>query len=99
YRALGHSFVKDTCTKKKAVLAKFPKEIQDFANVFLQMQIKRDDADYNPQMETAFKSAVLTDISIAEVAIDSDQPPLSGPGGMLVEGWPLRQRGRRSRSA
>jgi len=28
-----------------------------------------------------------------------DQPPLSGPGGMLVQGWPLRQRGRRSRSA
>ena len=24
--------------------------------------------------------------------------PLSGPGGMLVESWPLRQRGRRSRS-
>ena len=29
----------------------------------------------------------------------TDQPPLSGPGGMLVYGWPLRQRGRRSRSA
>src|SRR5215813_9523378 len=28
-----------------------------------------------------------------------DQPPLSGPGGMLVQGLPLRQRGRRSRSA
>ena len=28
-----------------------------------------------------------------------DQPPLSGPGGMLVQGWPFRQRGRRSRSA
>jgi hypothetical protein len=28
-----------------------------------------------------------------------DRPPLSGPGGMLVECWPLRQRerGRRSR--
>ena len=29
----------------------------------------------------------------------SDQPPLSGPGGMLVQGRPFRQRGRRSRSA
>jgi hypothetical protein len=30
---------------------------------------------------------------------DIDRPPLSGPGGMLVECWPLRQRerGRRSR--
>jgi hypothetical protein len=31
--------------------------------------------------------------------LDSDQPPLSGPGGILVEGWPFCQRGRRSRSA
>jgi hypothetical protein len=61
--------VKDTCTKKKAVLAKFPKEIQDFANVFLQMQIKRDDADYNPD-RTVFKSSVLTDISMAEASIE-----------------------------
>ena len=29
---------------------------------------------------------------------NSDQPPLSGPGGMLVESRRLRQRGRRSRS-
>src|SRR5947207_15610761 len=28
-----------------------------------------------------------------------DQPPLSGPGGMLVQSWPFRQRGRRSPSA
>jgi putative ABC transport system substrate-binding protein len=31
-------------------------------------------------------------------SVKADQPPLSGPGGMLVYGWPLRQRGRRSRS-
>jgi uncharacterized protein (UPF0332 family) len=70
YRALGHSSVKDTCAKKKAVLAKFPQEIQDFANVFLQMQTKRDDADYNPH-GTLFKSAVLIDIEIAQAAIDN----------------------------
>jgi hypothetical protein len=31
--------------------------------------------------------------------VADDRPPLSGPGGMLVECWPLRQRerGRRSR--
>ena len=29
----------------------------------------------------------------------SDRPPSGGPGGMLVESWPLRQRVRRSRSA
>jgi len=69
YRALDHSSVKDTCTKKKSVLSKFPKEIQDFANIFLQMQIKRHDADYNPD-GTVFKSAVLTDIAIVEAAIE-----------------------------
>ena len=31
--------------------------------------------------------------------IGTDRPPLSGPGGMLVESLSLRQRGRRSRSA
>jgi hypothetical protein len=30
---------------------------------------------------------------------ETDQPPLSGPEGMLVQGRRLRQRGRRSRSA
>ena len=61
--------MKDTCTKKKAVLAKFPKEIQDFADIFLGMQTKRDDADYNPEI-TVFKSAVLIDIAIVEAAIN-----------------------------
>ena len=32
-------------------------------------------------------------------ALGRDRPPLSGPGGMLVESLSLRQRGRRSRSA
>ena len=32
-------------------------------------------------------------------AMAADRPPLSGPGGMLVESLSLRQRGRRSRSA
>ena len=34
----------------------------------------------------------------AKKAVGFDRPPSSGPGGMLVESWPLRQRGRRSRS-
>ena len=33
-----------------------------------------------------------------ELTVMGDRPPSSGPGGMLVESWPLRQRGRRSRS-
>src|SRR5262249_5796241 len=38
-------------------------------------------------------------VTVTSILVDHDQPPLSGPGGMLVQGWPLRQRGRRSRSA
>jgi hypothetical protein len=53
----------------KGVLLKFPKEIQDFANLFVQMQFKREDADYNPN-GTVFKSAVLTDISAVKAVID-----------------------------
>jgi fumarylacetoacetate (FAA) hydrolase family protein len=42
----------------------------------------------------------LTDIALGSVEPkQDDRPPSSGPGGMLVESWPLRQRGRRSRSS
>jgi uncharacterized protein (UPF0332 family) len=68
YRALDHGFAKSACTNK-ATLSQFPKEIQDFANLFVQMQLKRHDADYNPD-GTVFKSAVLTDVSTVEAAID-----------------------------
>jgi hypothetical protein len=75
YRALDHGFAKSACTNKR-ILSKFPKEIQDFADVFVKMQIKRHDADYNPD-GTVFKSAVLTDISTVEAAIDGfSQAPL-----------------------
>jgi uncharacterized protein (UPF0332 family) len=68
YRALDHGLAKSACTNK-AIVQKFPKEIQDFANVFVEMQLKRHDADYNPD-GTVFKSTVLTDISAVEAAID-----------------------------
>ena len=35
---------------------------------------------------------------IDELKVKADQPSLSGPGGMLIQSWRLRQRGRRSRS-
>ena len=50
-------------------MAAFPQEIQDFANMFVQMQEKRHAADYDPN-ERAVKSAVLNDIAAAKVAID-----------------------------
>ena len=74
YRALEHRQAKDRC-RNGDVMKHFPKAIQDFANVFVQMQIKREDADYNPGYR-AFKSAVITDILIADAAMkDFDKAP------------------------
>jgi uncharacterized protein (UPF0332 family) len=60
YRALEHGVAKNCCLNQK-VMPHFPKPIQDFANMFVQMQLKRHDADYDPHFK-AFKSAVVTDI-------------------------------------
>jgi uncharacterized protein (UPF0332 family) len=68
YRALEHAFAKNAC-KNSTLISQFPKEIQDFANMFVQMQEKRHRADYDPN-EKFLKSAVANDISGVEVAID-----------------------------
>jgi hypothetical protein len=67
YRALDHGFVKQACQNQK-MMGNFPKEIQDFANMFVQMQIDRHGADYDPD-KRFFKSAVLANIAAAELAI------------------------------
>lgn len=67
YRALEHGFAKSQCIKKD-VVRKFPKKIEDFANTFATMQVKRHDADYDPSASFT-KSEVWTDIAIVEQAI------------------------------
>jgi hypothetical protein len=67
YRALEHAFAKNAC--KNPVITQFPKEIQDFANMFVQMQEKRHRADYDPD-ERLLKSAVVNDLAGVEAAID-----------------------------
>ena len=49
-------------------MSKFPQPIQDFANVFVTMQAKRHEADYNPFHKTT-KSEVIIDINAVEAAI------------------------------
>lgn len=68
YRALDHGFVRKACDKKD-IFTKFPSEIQDFANLFLEMQVKRHKADYDPN-EKLFKSAVLVDINRVESVVE-----------------------------
>ncbi|MGP4749879.1 hypothetical protein [Agrobacterium pusense] len=73
YRALQHTFAKKACDsvndkKQKAILEKFPDEIQDFANQFYNMQLKRHEADYDPYIRFK-KSAVIADIRMIEATI------------------------------
>ena len=66
YRSLDHGKASRRCKSDK--LSLFPADIQDFANAFVAMQIKRHDSDYNPQAK-AFKSAVSADITVAKDVI------------------------------
>lgn len=47
YRALEHKNSKSNC-KNKNLIAKFPKEIRELADHFVQMQERRHQSDYNP---------------------------------------------------
>jgi hypothetical protein len=67
YRALEHGNAKNAC-KNQAVMKRFPKAIEDFGNKFLEMQLKRHVADYDPDGKF-YKSAVLQDILDAETVI------------------------------
>jgi len=67
YRALEHGIAKSKC-KKREVMKKFPKEIEDFANMFVTMQEKRHSADYDPFMQFT-KSEVSADIVSVKIAI------------------------------
>lgn len=46
YRALDHGQAKRHCSQPE--IKKFPQSIQDFANTFAAMQIRRQSADYDP---------------------------------------------------
>ncbi|HEU0222958.1 MAG TPA: hypothetical protein VFR34_12205 [Paracoccaceae bacterium] len=67
YRALDHSQCKEVW-KNKAILKKFPQDIQDFLNKLVQLQEKRYDADYDP-IRSFYKSEVEQDCLDAELAI------------------------------
>lgn len=66
YRALEHGFTKGAC--KDGTIKKFPKEIEDFANIFVEMQEKRHSADYDPYAKFT-RSEVLQDVSRVEAVI------------------------------
>ncbi len=51
YRALDHGTARKRC-ESKAMISRFPGEIQDFAELFVLMQEERHRADYDP--DTSF---------------------------------------------
>ena len=67
YRAADHKFAKIQC-KNRSVMARFPSEIQDFANQFAQLQERRHQADYDPFVKFT-RHDVLTSIDAAVAAI------------------------------
>lgn len=66
YRALEHGYAKAQC--QAALRMTFAREIRDFAALFITMQVKRHDADYDPHARFV-KSGVENDISLVESAI------------------------------
>jgi hypothetical protein len=67
YRAVDHGYAKAQCNNK-TVIAKFPKDIEDFANLFHELQIDRHAADYDPHSRFARTDVVAT-IDGAEAAL------------------------------
>lgn len=67
YRAIDHGHAKGQCNNKKK-LEKFPKDIEDFANLFYELQIERHTADYDPSSSFS-KSDVLSLIEATEASI------------------------------
>ena len=67
YRALQHGTARQRC-ERQGMIIKFPYEIQDFAERFVDMQQKRHEADYDPDA-TFSKSDVIQDITDAEDVI------------------------------
>jgi hypothetical protein len=68
YRSLEHGLAASQCANKTA-LVQFPQEIQDVAYLFLIMQKKRHEADYDPSFRT-FKPEVLLDLAAVQSVID-----------------------------
>lgn len=74
YRALDHGAARNACQNER-IVSRFPKPIRAFANLFIVMQVRRHDADYDP-VKRFSRSEVLQDIRNVETAVNafSTQP-------------------------
>ena len=69
YRALGHREAKRRC-RNQQMIRKFPAALREFANTFCDLQIKREEADYNPNSQLYLQEA-WWQVLLAEEAIES----------------------------
>ena len=67
YRALEHGHAKNQCSNTR-ILSRFPPEIQDLGEHFVDMQRRRHYADYDPETDLD-RSAVMTFIDDTERVI------------------------------
>jgi len=69
YRGLAHGQIRQNLRRQDAI-KNFPPELQLFSRTFIEMQLKRNDADYDPD-QLLYRSDVLKDIEYVENAINS----------------------------
>lgn len=67
YRSVDHGFAKSQCRDTR-IIQLFPRAVQDLANVFVELQIARHAADYDP-LHRLVRSEVKAEIDRAEQAI------------------------------
>jgi hypothetical protein len=65
YRSLEHRLAKDRCLKT-GVVSQFPQAIQDLASLFVELQIARHAADYDP-LHRLVRSEVSAKIDRADL--------------------------------
>ena len=68
YRALDHSTARRRCREQSA-MSRFPSEIRNFGDVFVQLQELRQSADYDPHVAVPSRKEVSRQIDNSEDAI------------------------------
>ena len=71
YRALEHGYARSRCLDQPS-MKRFPREVRNFADQFVDIQGKRAEADYDPETPQGrwSKADVAEDIDTAEDAIE-----------------------------
>lgn len=67
YRSVEHKYSKSQCSNKQT-MSKFPKDIEDFAHLYHELQVDRHSADYDP-ISSYSRSDTIGKIDAAELAI------------------------------